>query len=119
MHSAAVEGASAGADAKSSNGVQTNSNIWTVMFNLPDGQTLPVFSRHRVRSPVLSILSGLLPRGGESTQLELPKFSNSPDEAQSILLAWNELVSEQIMLEAQNMDMKMLLRLLMVRVHLL
>jgi hypothetical protein len=115
MHSVVVQAAPAGAGDKNSNDIQTNSN-WMALIQLPDGQTIPLFPQHRVRSPILSILTGLLPRGGESTVLELPQFSNSVGQEQSILLAWNELVAEHIMMEAQVIDIQSLLRLLMVRV---
>lgn len=88
------------------------------MFKLPDGQTLPMFPQHRLRSPVLSIMSNLLPRDGECTVVELPKFWSSPGQPQSVLLAWNELVAEHVLMGAQNMNIEELLRLLMVRIRL-
>jgi hypothetical protein len=86
------------------------------MIQLPDGQTIPLFPQHEVRSPVVSILSGLLPRSGEATVLELPEFTNSLGQAQSILLTWNELVGDHSMMEAQHIEIESLLKLLMVRI---
>lgn len=116
MHLAAVSGAVDDEEAKMLGAIQidSNSSTRTATCRLPSGQLLPLSPKHQVRSPVLSILCGLLPREGEATILNLPEFQGSAGQNYSILLDWNALIADQAALEAQQVEIETLLRLLVV-----